>query len=247
MSIFSLMEGNKGNLAFAGLFGATLVFLSLVFFANDYSVQTDYLVIQESADKQDFYTLSKSVEYSGNILKEAVASDLFFSEAVKTGYFNAGAFSSNERDRLKEWRKSITVGQRSGAGILEVTVKRSSQVEAVGIARAVSDVLIQKNNMFRSGTPESITIKTISGPIVEQNPTVKNLIAGVVAGMLLGMSALLFWKVSREGRSSEKIEELFFKNEQELELYRRKIAEKENLEKDVPSNLPFSGSVGYTS
>lgn len=247
MTLFSLIRKNKWNCVLAGFFGATLVFLWLVFFLDTYSVQTDYLVIQESADKQDFYTLSKSVEYSGNILKEAVASDLFFSEAVKTGYFNTSAFSNNERDRSKEWRKSIRVAQRSGAGILEVTVKRSSQAEAKGIARAVSDVLIQKNNMFRSGTPESITIKTISGPIMEQNPTITHLIAGAVAGMIAGVSLLLLWKVSRERRvSEEKTGELFFNNEQELEQYNRKIAEKENVEEKSPVNLPFSGNAGYT-
>lgn len=191
MSLFSLIGANKGNLALAGLFGATAVFLGLVFFANDYSVQTDYLVIQESASKQDFYTLSKSVEYSGNILKEAVASDLFFEEAAKTGYFNASVFPGNERDRLKAWRKSISVTQRSGAGILSVTVERPTQSEATGIARAVSETLINKNNLFRSGAPESLTIKTISGPIVEQNPTLTHLLAGIVSGMILGMSLVL--------------------------------------------------------
>ena len=191
MSLFSLIRANKGNLALSGLFGSTAVFLGLVFFANDYSVQTDYLVIQESADKQDFYTLSKSVEYSGNILKEAVASDLFFEEAAKTGYFNASVFPGNERDRLKAWRKSIAVSQRSGAGILEVTVERPTQSEATGIARAVSETLINKNNLFRSGAPESLTIKVISGPIVEQNPTITHLLAGVVSGMILGMSLVL--------------------------------------------------------
>lgn len=246
MSIFSLIKGNKGNLALTGLAGATFVFLGLVFFSNDYSVQTDYLVIQQSAESQDFYTLSKSVEYSGNILKEAVASDLFFSEAVKTGYFNAGVFSNNERDRLKDWRKSINVTQRSGAGILEVTVQRSSQVEATGIARAISETLIQKNNMFRSGTPESITIKIISGPIVEQNPTVKNLIAGIIAGVIGGTSLLLLWLNARQSKQLSQPEEVYLADERSLDEYRKTLSEKESVEKEVPANLPFSGNVGYT-
>lgn len=246
MSISTLIKGNKGNLALAGLLCATFAFLGLVLFANDYSVQTDYLVIQESADKQDFYTLSKSVEYSGNILKQAVASDLFFSEAVKTGYFNASVFPNNERDRLKDWRRSISVTQRSGAGILEIVVERSSQSEAMGIARAVSDVLIQKNNLFRSGTPESITIKTISGPIVEQNPTVKNLIAGAIAGAIGGMSLVLLWFFIREQKRTSVTAEVYLANEQELDAYRRRISGKENLEKSAPANLPFSGGIGYT-
>lgn len=234
MSIFSLIKANKGNMALAGLAGATLVFLGLVFFANDFSVRTDYLVIQKSADKQDFYTLSKSVEYSGNILKEAVASDLFFKEAVGTGSFSASAFPSNERERLKEWRKSITVSQRSGAGILSVEVSRKSQAEATGIARAVSQTLIEKNDMFRSGEKDSITIKTISGPIVEQNPTPKTLVAGVIAGAIAGMALVLLYAASRQreeyevssmkyegGEAEEEHREL--PGERELELYRQRI------------------------
>lgn len=200
MSIFSLIQVNKGNLAFAGFAGAVAVFVGLVFFSRGYSVQTDFLVMQHSAEKQDFYTLSKSVEYSGNILKEAVLSDLFFTESAKTGYFNAGVFSSNERDRLKEWRKSISISQRSGAGILEVTVKRSNQTEAMGIARAISETLINKNSMFRSGEEDSIFIKTISGPIVEQTPTVSDLIVGAIAGMIAGMSMMLLRVAQKRAR-----------------------------------------------
>lgn len=252
------MKANKANMVLSGLAVATAVFLGLVFLANDYSVQTDYLVIQGSADKQDFYTLSKSVEYSGNILKEAIASDLFFSEAANTKYFDASVFPSDELEKLKEWRKSIKVTQRSGAGILEVTVKRRTQSEALGIARAVSDVLIQKNNLFRSGTPESLTIKTISGPIVEQNPTIKQLITGSVAGFILGVALFLLWKLSRGPTVSKKSDQLFFSSERELDEYRNRLQVSLEISKGpfdeslvgegnaVPENLPHLTQTGYT-
>jgi capsular polysaccharide biosynthesis protein len=197
MSMFSLTRANKGLLILSGLSGMALAFLLLVFFSRDFTVQTDYLVIQQSADKQDFYTLSKSVEYSGNILKAAIASDLFFSEAANTNYFDVSAFPSDERERLKLWRKSIKVSQKSCAGILEVTVKRPSQTEAKGIARAIASVLIEKNELFRSGTKDSLSIKVISGPIVEQNPTVKTLAFGLAAGAVLGTSLMLLYLSSR--------------------------------------------------
>lgn len=258
MSLFTLIKGNKANIVLSGLAVATAVFLGLVFLANDYSVQTDYLVIQESADKQDFYTLSKSVEYSGNILKEAIASDLFFSEAASTKFFDASVFPADELEKLKEWRKSIKVTQRSGAGILEVTVSRRTQSEALGIARAVSDVLIQKNSLFRSGTPESLTIKTISGPIVEQNPTIKQLVVASVSGFILGVAIFLLWRLSRGSNVSEKQNDLFFSSERELDEYRNRLQASMEISKNpsnesrlnennvVPENLPHLTQTGYT-
>ncbi|MEI8104097.1 MAG: hypothetical protein WCG84_04325 [Candidatus Moraniibacteriota bacterium] len=197
MSLFSIIRFNKAILFLAGLAGAAVVFFLLVAFSRDFTVQTDYLVIQQSAETQDFYTLSKSVEYSGNILKEAIASDLFFSEAAKTNYFNAAAFPTDEGERQKAWQKSIAVSQKSAAGILEVTVKRPSSTEAKGIARAISEVLINENALFRSGTKDSMTIKVISGPIVEQNPTLKTMIFSIIAGAIFGMANLLLWIFSR--------------------------------------------------
>ena len=79
-------------------------------------------------------------------------------------------------------------------------IERSSQAEAKGIAHAISDVLINENDLFRSGTKESMTIKVISGPIIEQNPTVKTLVFGAIAGALLGGSLLLLRLFSRASR-----------------------------------------------
>lgn len=253
MSIFSLIQANKANTVLAALAGAVFAFLGLVFFGGGFSVRTDYLVIQQSAEKQDFYTLSKSVEYSGNILKEAIQSNLFFSEAAASNFFSAQAFSSDEKDRLKEWRKSLSINQRPSAGILEVTVTRDSKDEAAGIARAISSVLIEKNELFRSGTKESLTIKTISGPIVEQNPSKREIAFGAVAGALCGGSLSLVWAM----RKMKKLDALFGvesqndlqrvreMEERKLNAYREQVLRNEhfplpNSERGVPDNLPYS-------
>lgn len=207
ISIKSLVQMYAGDVLFAGLIGATVVFLALVFGSQAYTVQTDYLVIQKGAESQDFYTLSKSVEYSGNVLKEAVASDLFLSEVMNTNYFNRSVFSGDELDRLKKWRKVVRVSQRTNAGILEVTVRYSSRDDAMGIARAVSEVLINKNSLFRSGDADSISIKSISGPIVEQNPTISKLFSGIFSGFILGVAVLVAYILSRIRREEVRAKE----------------------------------------
>lgn len=188
---FTQLRRNIGNVAFFGLLGAMAAFLFLIFVPNAYKVQTDFLVMQNSQDPKDFYTLSKSAEYSGNVLREAIMSDLFLNEASKTGYFEEKPFSGDERNRLKAWRKTVEVRQRSNAGILEVTVYHDSRNDAVGIAKAVSEVLINQNTLFRSGSSESLSIKMISGPIVEQNPSILELILGSIAGMIGGIALFL--------------------------------------------------------
>jgi len=196
--IFHRIHRHLASLVVAGLFGSAAAFLALVFLPQAYEVRTDYLVIQQSAASQDFYTLSKSAEYSGNVLKEAVGSDLFYREAAEKGYFNTSAFAGDEKSRLKKWNKAVSVSQRASAGILEVSVLHDNREEAVGMARAISDVLVEKNHLFRSGAPEALSIKRISGPIVEQNPGIAELLAGVVAGFLLGGAVFFLWIWYRE-------------------------------------------------
>lgn len=223
--IISMLNVHKGNIAFAGLIGGTVAFLLLVFGSQAYTVQTDYLVIQKGAESQDFYTLSKSVEYSGNVLKESIASNLFLNEAIETQYFNSALFSGDERSRLKSWRKAVEVKQRTSAGILEVTVKHQNRSEAMGIARAISEVLITKNALFRSGDADSIAIKSISGPIVEQSPTPQKLLAGAIAGVILG-AALAVLKILRTLKRED-------------EKFAQKIKEQKDKEQELRERSPF--------
>jgi capsular polysaccharide biosynthesis protein len=182
----------------ASLFGALVTFFALISIPKAYEVRTDYLVIQQSASSQDFYTLSKSAEYSGNVLKEAIGSDLFYREAAERGYFDASVFSGSEKDRLKRWNETVSASNRANSGMFQVIVLHDNHNEAVGIARAISDVLIEKNSLFRSGNPEDLSIKRISGPIVERNPDMKELIMGIVAGFFLGGAVFFLWVWYRE-------------------------------------------------
>lgn len=184
---------NLSNILLAGLFGGVVAFFALIIIPDAYKVRTDFLIIQKTAASQDFYTLSKSAEYSGNVLKEAILSDLFYQEALNTGYFSDTSFVGDERTRLKKWQNTVSVSQRTTAGILEVAILHDKRTEAIGIARAISEVLINKNDMFRSGTVEDLSIKRISGPIVQSNPSVTQLIFGVLGGMVFGGGLFILW------------------------------------------------------
>jgi capsular polysaccharide biosynthesis protein len=192
-SFIASIRKSFSAILFAGLVGGALTFFALIVIPDAYKVRTDFLIIQKTAASQDFYTLSKSAEYSGNVLKEAILSDLFYQEALVTGYFSDTSFVGDERARLKKWQNTVSVSQRTTAGILEVAILNDNRSEAVGIARAISEVLIGKNDMFRSGTAEDLSIKRISGPIVESNPSVTQLILGVFGGIIFGGALFVLW------------------------------------------------------
>lgn len=195
---FSRIRKNLVSILFGALSFGGVAFLGLVFIPDAYKVRTDFLIIQQSASSQDFYTLSKSAEYSGNVLKEGILSDLFLREASQKGYFSTQSFSGNGKDRLKKWRDTVDVRQRTSAGILEVVISEDESKQALGIAKAVSEVLIEKNTLFRSGNPDDLSIRLISGPIVEQNPSISQLIFGILGGMILGTALSLLWIWYRE-------------------------------------------------
>ena len=192
-SFITSIRKNLSNILLAGLIGGALTFLALIVIPDAFKVRTDFLIIQKTASSQDFYTLSKSAEYSGNVLKESILSDLFYQEALATGYFSDESFLGDERTRLKKWQNTVSVSQRTTAGILEVAILHDDRTQATGIARAISEVLINKNDMFRSGTSEDLSIKRISGPLVENNPSVPQLILGIIGGMILGGALFVLW------------------------------------------------------
>ncbi len=194
----SRIRQNIVSTIFVALSFGAIAFLGLIFIPDAYKVRTDFLIIQQSASSQDFYTLSKSAEYSGNVLKEGILSDLFLREASQKGYFSSQNFSGSEKDRLKQWRETVEVRQRTSAGILEVVISEDDSKQALGIAKAISEVLIEKNTLFRSGNPDDLSIRLISGPIVEQNPSISQLLFGVLGGMVLGFFLSLSWIWYRE-------------------------------------------------
>ena len=58
-----LMKKNIGFIALGGILLGSLSFLFLVINEKNFKVQTDFLIVQNQNEGQDYYTLSKSAEY----------------------------------------------------------------------------------------------------------------------------------------------------------------------------------------
>ena len=181
----ALVRQKLGSIILLGILLSALSFLFLVSNERNFKVSTDYLVVQNSSNSTDTYALAKSAEYIGRILAEGMRSELFINEVIKTGKVNPEFLPFDKKEKLKNWEKMVRVEQNANLGIISVSVFNDSQRQAAGIAEAVSEVLTTKNNLFR-GEGQHIEVRILSGPVVEKNPSLADIIAAAVAGFVFG-------------------------------------------------------------
>lgn len=179
-----LFKNHIKSMIFSGMFFGAIVSSTFVVFEKPYIVNTDFLMVQQNSGNQDFYTLFKSSEYLGKVLSEAIYSERFIDAVIETGKVNDEFFPKDKKDRLDSWAKMIHVEKNLELGILKVSVKSNSERDAARIMSAVSEVLTQRNELFRAGDPKSVEIRILSGPISERNPSLQK-IALVFAGSFL--------------------------------------------------------------
>lgn len=202
--ILSLLKGKITGIVIFGFFVAALSFLAIVAKEKNFKVTTDYLIVQNQTQNEDFYTLSKSAEYTGRILNEGVYSEIFIEEIINTGKVNKEFLPFDKKERMKEWSKTVNVNRNSELGILSVEVFDDSQKQALEISGAIGDVLIAKNSLFL-GEGQNISIKVLSGPITEKNPTLENVFATMIGGFVLGVMIGMLWTIYHENERRNKI------------------------------------------
>ena len=83
----------------------------------------------------------------------------------------------------------VSVRKNLELGVIGVTIKGDRERDIARIMEGVSEVFTQKNSLFRAGDEKSVEIRILSGPILEQSPTiakiVKVLLAAFASGFLL--------------------------------------------------------------
>lgn len=186
-----------------GVLVAALSFLFLVVSQKNFKVGTEFLIVQNQSGAQDFYSLSKSAEYIGKILNEAVYSELFIDEVVKTEKVNSEFLPFNKKDRMDDWKKIVKVNNNPQLGILEVDTFGNDQKETLAISEAISQVLTTKNNLFR-GEGQNIDVRILSGPILENNPSFSDITLVMIAGFLAGVVMSIFWIIYVPKKNTDK-------------------------------------------
>ncbi len=200
----ALISKKAGSIVLIGLFVATFSFLALIVKEKNFKVSSDYLIIQNQSGSQDFYTLSKSAEYIGRVLNEGIYSELFINEVVKTGKVNSEFLPFDKKEKLKQWSEMVQVSRNPELGIMTVEIFDNNQKESIAVSQAVADVLTNKNSLFR-GADQNIDVKILSGPVVEKNPSVSNIIVSSIGGFILGIMLGGLWFIFKEDRRKKDI------------------------------------------
>lgn len=204
-SFFLILKRKWGSLFLSGLLAGSLAFFSLVFFSKHFKATTDFLVVQTgTSQSQDFYSMLKSSEYLGKVLSQSVGSEKFIGAVVETGGVDGNFLPGNPKDRLEAWEKIVKVTNNPDVGTLHIEVLGDSDRETLRVAQAVGQVLTEKNVLFRSGEEKSVEIRTLSGPIIEKNPSIERIVLATGAGAFFGFSLfMLFVLIKSEAKSRE--------------------------------------------
>jgi len=167
-----------------GILFAAMSFLGLMLTNYQFKATAKVLIVQDQLGTQDYYSLTKSAEYLGNILEEAVYSTVFIDTLKKEQGFDKNFFPANQKEQLKKWKKMVEIDRSAGLGILKIVVVSDNKKEAYNLANSISNVLINKNYLFRGKT--NVDVRKLSDVLVESNPNFKIIIQTIVGSFLLG-------------------------------------------------------------
>ena len=217
--IVYLIKNKLGAMALIGFLVASLSFLFLVVSQKNFRAGTDFLIIQNQTETQDFYSLFKSAEYVRDILSESVYSELFIKEVIKTGKVNTEFLPFDKKKRMKEWSRIVKVKSGSQPGIIGVEILGGSQKEVLDISESVIEVMLAKNQLFRG--EGNMEVKVLSGPIIEKNPGMGDIVIAVIGGFALGFLISLIG--------------IYYKEEKDAALYRQALNKEKEDEEYIES------------
>ncbi|MFH1671287.1 MAG: hypothetical protein ABH889_00715 [Candidatus Portnoybacteria bacterium] len=205
-----LIYQKKWLVFWLAVLGAVLFFDLMVIQEPQYKASSKILVVQKQVAGQDIYTISKSAQYLTRILKEGIYSDVFFEDVLKSSYqVETTDFSTQLKERRKEWQKSVKVSAVRDLGVIEIDIFYPQREKTEQITLAIIDTL-EKNHQFYHGSGQNVEVKILDNPLVSQNPITIRLWLGTIFGALLGFLISLLW-IFKKGLKTDFLEEAFNK------------------------------------
>lgn len=199
LQVLTILRSRKTPILLGGLFVMVLVFIFLLINEPRYRAETDILIAQADSNATDFYTLSRSNEYLNNVLSDAMYSELFINE-VENIHSLDGTLPQDRSKRLDAWKETVAVEKNFQGNMLHITVYHDSAQKALDISESIATILSEKNYLFRSGSKEGVFVKVVSGPFIQNNPSVQQLITTSLLGFLIGAVLTLLFFVARQTR-----------------------------------------------
>jgi len=172
------------TLVAAALFGLVVSGLMPV----KYRANMELLILQRYAFARDAYTASKSIEYLSAVFGEAIYSQNFIDEVLKSGFHIDNNFSANPQRMKKEWKDIVTAKVSRDTGILSVSVTHRSAQQAQQIAEAIVSIIETKGDQYH-GEGDRVKIQTLDTPYLEEYPSQPNIPANMGSAMLIAVVA----------------------------------------------------------
>lgn len=195
--IIKILYQRKWLIFWVTVLGTVLLFDLMVIQPVQYKVSSKVLVIQKQIAGQDIYSISKSSQYLSQIMRQAIYSDTFFNEVIKSPHqIQATDFSAETKQRRKQWQKTVRVGITRDLGILEIEVFYPEKEKAERISQAVISVLTKDHQLYHGGG-QNVVLKVLDYPLVNQKPVTINIWLGSIMGALIGFLIGSFWAIKR--------------------------------------------------
>ena len=182
------------------LIGACVAFVGVAgsfVLQERFQASADFM-ISSSQEGQDYYTATRSAEYMSRVLGEVLYSEQFIQSMVETGQVNVGFLPINKKDRLETWSKILTVKKNSELGFMRISLSGKSERDVSRIAQAMIDVLNQKQDMLFGTTGKTVNVRLLSGPIIEENPSVAELVFITIFALLFGFFSVFSYQLVKE-------------------------------------------------
>ncbi len=174
-----------------GMLFAIVSFIALIVTEKEYKASMDFIVLQEQTDNQDLYSISRSIEYMINVLSGSIYSSSFIDKMIEEQSVSTRFTSLSKKKQMKEWSKALVVKDDMKSGIVRIELYGNTQYETEHMAQGFVDVFTEEKNIF--GNNEIVTIKILSEPIIEQNPSSAKMLVVVVGGWMLGMGIMVIF------------------------------------------------------
>ena len=218
-----LAKKRLGSLILGALFVGALSFLFLVVSQKNFRSDMDLLVVQNQQGFSDYYALSKSADYLTSVLTESIYSEKFIDELDNSG-LNVDAFLPQDKSqRLKTWAKTINISRNPSLGMIHVEVFGVTQKQTLEISNAMVNVITTKYFSFL-GRGQDLDVRLLSGPIVEKNPSLTNIILAIVLGLVAGFIVTFIGAFYLENRNQKAVDKYFQKL---ADMQKKKSQEKE--------------------
>lgn len=175
------------------VFGIAAAFV----FQERFKASADFM-ISSTQEGQDYYTATRSAEYMSRVLGEILYSESFITAIVDTGRVDSNFLPRDKKTRLDDWSKMLQVKTNSELGFIQVSISGKSEREVSKISQAVIAVLGEKGSELFGSGGEKVSVRLLSGPIIENNPSPFELGIIALVGLILGFFLNFTWHLVRE-------------------------------------------------